>query len=258
MALTFFEYLEMSPPEFGGDFDTALENYYQLAKRIGIRDGRVLKQIHGATIIGADGARHTRPILPLVVGEGDAIWTSEPGVWVGVFTADCLPILLDAGDRVMAVHAGWRSLAAGIIEKAVVFLGDRAGASVLGGDRMSQIAEGRAGASVLGGDRMSQIAEGGAAIRSAIVGPAAKKCCYEVGDEVIAAMRLAGIEPVVEGRNLDMVETGEAELRRLGVATITRSEPHGCTICDKHFRSFRRDRDRAGRSLSGIALERRE
>jgi diguanylate cyclase (GGDEF)-like protein len=36
----------------------------------------------------------------------------------------------------------------------------RAGASVLGGDRMSPIAEGRAGASVLGGDRMSPIAEG--------------------------------------------------------------------------------------------------
>jgi hypothetical protein len=222
MALIFFEHLEMSPPEFGGDFDVALENYYHLAKRIGLRDGRVLKQIHGATIVGADGARHTKPILPLVVGEGDAIWTSEPGVWVGVFTADCLPILLDADDRVMAVHAGWRSLAAGIIEKAVVFLGN------------------------------------GAAIRAATVGSAAMKCCYEVGDEVVAALRLAGIEPIVEGRNLDMVETAEAELRRLGVVTITRSEPHGCTICDKRFHSFRRDRDRAGRSLSGIALERRE
>ena len=237
MAPVFFEHLDMSPPEFGGDFDTALENYYHLAKRIGIRDGRVLKQVHGTGIVmandrqdvgsvvgakdgrGATGARQTRPILPLLVGEGDALWTSEPGVWVGVFTADCLSILLDAGDRVMAVHAGWRGLAGGIVGKSVEFLG------------------------------------GAAAIRSTTLGPAAKKCCYEVGDGVVAVLRAAGIEPIMSGRNLDMVETAEQELHRLGIATIARSEPFGCTICDKRFRSFRRDGDRAGRSLSGIALE---
>lgn len=218
MTQTFFEHADMSPPEFGGDFDTALENYYGLAKRIGLRDGRVLKQIHGAAIIGADGVRHTRPLLPMIVGEGDAIWTSEPGIWVGVFTADCLPILVDAGDRVMAVHAGWRGLAAGIVAAAVDFLG------------------------------------GGKAIRSATLGPAAMRCCYEVGDEVPAALRARGLTPVMAGRNLDMVETGETELRRLGVAPIARSEPHGCTICDPRFRSYRRDRARAGRALSAIAL----
>lgn len=53
-----------------------------------------------------------------VEGGADAAYTDRPDQVCAVLTADCLPILLcdRAGSRVAAVHAGWRGLAAGVIE----------------------------------------------------------------------------------------------------------------------------------------------
>lgn len=203
----------MSLPESGADFDTALMNYYSFIRKFGIRDGCVLRQVHGATIVEAKNINRTRPFFPLVSGDGDAIWTDEKNLWVGVYTADCLPVLVDAGDRVMAIHAGWRGLAADILGLCVKFLGPEN-------------------------------------IQKVVLGPAACGCCYEVGDEVTGAIR----QPVMNGRNLDLPLTAEGQLRSLGVEAIERSEPFGCTICDTRFRSYRRERPAAGRSLAAIAL----
>lgn len=73
-----------------------------------------LHQVHGATPveITADVAgQRPRP-------KADAAWTSEPGLVCAVLTADCLPVVIGdpAGQCVAVVHAGWRGLAAGVIE----------------------------------------------------------------------------------------------------------------------------------------------
>ena len=51
--------------------------------------------------------------------EGDGLFLRGSGT-IGVSSADCLPILLASGDRtlVLALHAGWRSLAGGIVQQA--------------------------------------------------------------------------------------------------------------------------------------------
>ncbi|MDP1526223.1 MAG: peptidoglycan editing factor PgeF [Rhodocyclaceae bacterium] len=72
-----------------------------------------LKQVHGTHCLDAATA---------VAGtEADAAFTRQPGVVCAVLTADCLPVLLcdDAGTVVAAAHAGWRGLAAGVIETTV-------------------------------------------------------------------------------------------------------------------------------------------
>lgn len=71
-----------------------------------------LNQEHGKQVIQADVSSERN---------ADAAFTCRPGVVCAVMTADCLPVLLcsKAGDRVAAVHAGWKGLAAGVIEAAV-------------------------------------------------------------------------------------------------------------------------------------------
>ena len=75
----------------------------------------LVKQVHGADVIHA-----TRPFggdLP----EADALVTDEPGLFIGIVTADCAPVLF--ADReagvVGAAHSGWRGAFAGVLENTV-------------------------------------------------------------------------------------------------------------------------------------------
>jgi YfiH family protein len=72
-----------------------------------------LQQVHGIHIVDA------ATIEPGV--EADGSWSRCADVVCAVLTADCLPVLLSDrhGECVAAVHAGWRGLAAGVIEAAV-------------------------------------------------------------------------------------------------------------------------------------------
>lgn len=75
-----------------------------------------LKQVHGTGVV---------PALPASLErEADASYASEPGQVCVVLTADCLPILIcnKLGTRVAAIHAGWRGLAAGVIESTLAAL----------------------------------------------------------------------------------------------------------------------------------------
>ena len=78
-----------------------------------------LQQVHGCAVVHASAA--------LTAGEppaADAAWTDEPGVACIVQVADCMPVLLAApgGRAVAAAHAGWRGLAAGVVEAALAAL----------------------------------------------------------------------------------------------------------------------------------------
>lgn len=75
-----------------------------------------LTQVHGTTVLCADDIDSAQP-----APEADAQWTSTSGVVACVMTADCLPVFIaDRGGRIVAaVHAGWRSLADGIVQKTV-------------------------------------------------------------------------------------------------------------------------------------------
>ncbi len=77
---------------------------------------RWLRQVHGTGVIHLD---QWRPGI-----EADAAWTDRPGQVVAILTADCLPVLLADRDGrcVAAAHAGWRGLAAGVLEATVAAL----------------------------------------------------------------------------------------------------------------------------------------
>jgi len=68
------------------------------------------KQVHGVHIVCVDTETPTNESQPLQDVEADAVITAMPGRWIGVRTADCVPVLLYDPVRkvVAAVHAGWR------------------------------------------------------------------------------------------------------------------------------------------------------
>lgn len=82
-------------------------------------DRRHAKQVHGITLVDAQA------LAPAV--EADGVYTDRPGLIVAVKTADCVPLLLADEKRqlVVAVHAGWRGLTAGIVARAVALAQSR-------------------------------------------------------------------------------------------------------------------------------------
>ena len=101
----------------GDDAGRVAANRAALAEAIGAAPV-FLRQVHGARVVRV-GAADAAAGAPLQ--EADAAVTTEPGVACVVQAADCLPVLFAApgGRAVAAAHAGWRGLAAGVVEAAV-------------------------------------------------------------------------------------------------------------------------------------------
>ncbi|NLY59209.1 MAG: peptidoglycan editing factor PgeF [Gammaproteobacteria bacterium] len=99
----------------GDDPHHVLANRAELARKLGCRVAW-LEQTHSTDVVEA---------APGQVEEADASWTADTDVACAIMTADCLPVLFcdRAGTRVAAAHAGWRGLAAGILENTVTTLG---------------------------------------------------------------------------------------------------------------------------------------
>lgn len=179
-----------------------------------------LEQVHGDTIVRAEQVL-TEP-APM---RADASVTAEPGVACVVMVADCLPVLLcdEEGRAVGAAHAGWRGLAAGIVEKTA--------------------------------RRVADLAERDASGLHAYLGPAIGPQAFEVGDEVREAF-LAAAEPAerdatanafvaradTRGKHwADLYALARLRLARLGVTRVTGGEY--CTVAARdRFYSYRRDR----------------
>lgn len=183
------------------------------------------RQVHGHAVarVGFQGK--------LQPENADAVFADRPGVCVGVVTADCVPILAARGDGrgVVAIHAGWRGLAAGVVSEAIRVLA--AGEKHLGEVR-------------------------------AVVGPAIGGCCYEVDTPVVDALRLrfgpqleSALAPSRAGHvRLDLTWLVLYELRREGLARERLGQvANACTRCDpQRFHSYRRNGPRAGRLLHFI------
>ena len=144
----------------------------------------------------------TDPHAPWV--EADAVATRTPGVAPLVLAADCLPIVISDGRSVVAVHAGWHGLEDGVIARAV-----------------------------------EAIAPAG--YLSAAIGPAAGRCCYEVGDELREKFAAYGAE---YGANLDLKQIARTQLRDAGVRAI--HDVDICTISAEPGLVFSHRRDGAG------------
>ena len=170
------------------------------------------RQVHGASV-----RRATEPPGPdRSVAEEDGQATALDDVAALVFTADCLPVMLVAEGAVAALHGGWRGLAGGIVAEGVHALRE------------------------LGADGPV----------TAALGPAARGCCYEVGEEVHA--HFEDYDARVGERNLDLAAVAGTQLEAAGVEAI--HDVGLCTMCagDDLFFSHRRDHGVTGRQAGVV------
>lgn len=113
----------------GDDLDHVEENRSRLIAYAGV-PAAWLKQVHGADVVDAavalDAVRNGELL------SADASVTDRPGIACTVMVADCMPVLLcdGAGRAVGAAHAGWRGLAAGVIEKTAQRVASLAGCAM--------------------------------------------------------------------------------------------------------------------------------
>lgn len=185
-------------------------------------------QVHGADVLRLQAA-HAEPGIEST--KADAAVSTTPGLGVAVQAADCLPVLFAAPGGVAGAHAGWRGLAAGVLENTVAALCEAAQC------------------------RPDEIH----AWMGACIGPEA----FEVGADVLDAF---GAEPrpavqpffvyrpnaAGEARwRADLVGLARQRLQALGLAGISGGQ--WCTTSDSRFFSFRRER-LAGRMVAAIAL----
>ena len=100
----------------GDDPDAVAENRRRFEAALGVPTV-YLSQVHGTRVLRL-------PTPATGAEQADAVITTEPGVACSVMVADCLPLLLAAPDArgVGAAHAGWRGLAAGVLEASVAAL----------------------------------------------------------------------------------------------------------------------------------------
>jgi YfiH family protein len=173
------------------------------------------RQVHGTFVQRVRSATGSRGEAVAIDADGHA--TTLSGIGAMVLTADCLPVTLGSDGVVAMIHAGWRGLAAGVLEEGVASLRE------------------------FGADGPIE----------AIVGPGAGVCCYEVGPEVHAAFGQDGPDvPYRDGKNIDLRGIARERLLTAGVARV--HDADACTICDERFFSHRREGARAGRQ-GGIA-----
>jgi hypothetical protein len=101
----------------GDDPSAVATNRAMLRATLGLEAEPVwLEQVHGVTVCDLDAPR---PAAALPIA--DAAITLRSGVACVVQVADCIPVLFASldGQRVGAAHAGWRGLAAGVLEATI-------------------------------------------------------------------------------------------------------------------------------------------
>ncbi|KRD75603.1 peptidoglycan editing factor PgeF [Lysobacter sp. Root983] len=105
----------------GDETDAVLRNRAALIEHAALPSPpRWLRQVHGVEVARFEGEADSSADEP----EADASVTATPGCVLAILTADCLPVLFaaDDGSEVGAAHAGWRGLAAGVLEVTVAAL----------------------------------------------------------------------------------------------------------------------------------------
>lgn len=196
-------------------------NLARLARAVGtdLTSAARIELAHGADVLRADRGG--------LLGTADAVYTTHPKRPLALTVADCLPLLLCAGDQSIALaHCGWRGSVARLAAATVAALRAVPGAETAG--------------------------------LRAWIGPGIGPCCFRITEELKASFPDAVIRTHAGDGALyaDLPELLRRDLVEAGVAPAAITLSGICTACrPEFFYSHRRDVGKTGRMLAWIVLD---
>ncbi|MGH4122650.1 MAG: peptidoglycan editing factor PgeF [Clostridium sp.] len=205
--------------DFNKNTEEGLLNLEKIKAHYKLKVIGYLNQIHSDIILNFDGNIHN----------GDALITDRTQTAIGVFTADCVPVILvDTKKRVIAsVHSGWKGTKALIVSKTI--------------EKLEQNY----------GSRAKDI--------RVYIGPHIGGCCYEVSRELIEEFTSEAIYSNIKissNNKLDLEKCILEQLLQKGIKEENITTTNTCTACNKKYElySYRNSENKLGRMFSFVYL----
>lgn len=197
-------------------------NISMLKVWFGLEDILYLHQIHSDIVyIGNTNLQNC---------EGDGIITDKKNTGIGVFTADCVPVLIydSVKEVAAAIHSGWRGTLSCIVIKTMEKMKNEYGS------------------------RPCHI--------TAYIGPHNMSCCYEIGEDVAFKFKSCELYKdldIVKNNKLDLKLCITRQLESQGVPLKNINSADVCTFCSKEYElhSYRKSKDSCGRMFSFIYMK---
>ncbi len=205
--------------DFNKNTEGGLQNLEKIKLHYGLQGIGYLNQIHSDKIFTFDGN----------INQGDALITDRKKIAVGVFTADCVPVILVDTKKgvIAAVHSGWKGTKALIASKTIKELEENYGSEAKD-------------------------------IR-VYIGPHIGECCYEVSGELIEQFTSQAIYSNIKintNNNLDLQKCILSQLMEKGIKKENITTTNICTACNRKFElySYRNSENKQGRMFSFVYL----
>ncbi|MGG5462380.1 peptidoglycan editing factor PgeF [Clostridium sp. B9] len=177
-----------------------------------------VNQIHSSDFIDATGEDFKGD------RDCDAIVTKDKNTLVGVFTADCVPVIAYDKEKevIAAIHSGWKGTFNKIVRKTCEYMKEAYGCNDI----------------------------------KVIIGPHVRECCYEVSVELADKFREEFGTKVCNGRMLNLEKCVEIQLDGI-VKDENITSVNLCTCCEKKVKlhSYRINQEKAGRLFSSVFIK---
>ena len=211
---------------FNRHTEDGVKTLQALKDEFNIDDVMYLRQVHSDIIYKYTGDNKK----DFIENEGDAIITNVKNTAIGIFTADCVPVILaDTKKNVAAaIHSGWKGTFSSITAKTI--------------------------------DRLEEEYGVNPENLKAYIGPHIRQCCYEISNELkdkFIKEKDIDEDKLFQGRNLSMEQCIIKDLNDKGVKSQNIISLGLCTYCSKDIKlhSYRRSNGDYGRLFSFIILE---
>lgn len=196
-----------------------------IKKDFNVNEVLYIKQIHSDKVLNYEGQ------IDFIENEGDAIITNKKNVAIGIFTADCVPVIAinEVDGVIAAIHSGWRGTFNSITKKTL--------------------------------EKMTEVYKVNHKNTKIYIGAHIRKCCYEVSEELkekfIEEKKDLDKNELFNGRNLSLKECILKDALDSGISENNIYDFDACTYCEDEIKlhSYRKSNGSYGRLFSFAFLK---